>query len=161
METTNLRPTFLTILCVLTFIVSGYQVFNSVSSFSSAEMAVDIAKDAMDEAQDQIEAESETGEVPGIVSKLFGSVNEGLTVENVKNSAIASGIGNVLTLIGAILMWGLDRKGYFLYIFGSLVLILSPLFIIGGFVGAAASGASAFAGVLFGVLYGLNLKHMS
>jgi hypothetical protein len=159
METTNLRPTFLTILCVLTFIVSGYQIFNSVSSFSSAEMAGDIAKDAMDEAKDQIEAES--GEVPGIVSKLFGSVTEGLTVENVKNSAIASGIGNVLTLIGAILMWGLDRKGYFLYIFGSLVLILSPLFIIGGFVGVAASGASAFAGVLFGVLYGLNLKHMS
>jgi hypothetical protein len=159
METTNPRPTFLTILCVLTFIASGYGIFDAVSGYTSADMAVEVAKDAMEEAQDKIESESE--EVPAFISKVFGSISEGLTPENIRNSAIAGGIGNVLTLIGAILMWGLDRKGYFLYIFGSLVLIIAPLIIFEGFIGAAASGAAVFAGVLFGVLYGVNLKHMS
>lgn len=159
METTNLRPTFLTVLCVLTFIASGYGIFGAISSYTSAEMAVGVAKDAMDEAQDQIEAENE--EVPDFVGKLLGSVSEGFTVENVKNSAIASGIGNILTLLGAILMWGLAKKGYFIYLAGTAVLIIAPLFIYEGFVGAAGSGGAAFVGILFGVLYGLNLKHMS
>lgn len=159
METTNLRPTFLTVLCVLTFIASSFGIYNAVTSYTSAEMAVEVAKDAMDEAQDQIEAEGE--EMPGFVGKLLGSVNEGLTVENTKNTAIASGIGNILTLLGAILMWGLAKRGYFIYIAGTLVLVLAPLFIYEGFVGAAASGGAAFVGVIFGVLYGLNLKHMN
>jgi membrane associated rhomboid family serine protease len=159
METTNLRPTFLTILCVLTFIASGYGIYNAISGYTSAEMAADVAKDAMDEAQDKIESENE--EVPAFIGKLFGSISEGLTPENIRNSAIASGVGNILTLIGAVLMWGLNKKGYFLYIFGTLVLIVAPLMIFDGFVGSAASGWAAFVGVLFGVLYGVNLKHMS
>jgi membrane associated rhomboid family serine protease len=157
MESTNLRPTFLTVLCVLTFIYSGFEIYNAVTSYTSAEMAVGVAKDAMDEAQDQIEAE----DVPDFVGKLLGSVSEGLTVENMRNSAMASGIGNILTLLGAILMWGLNKKGYFTYIAGNIVLVLAPLFIYEGFVGAAGSSGAAFIAILFGVLYGLNLKHMS
>lgn len=159
METTNLRPTFLTVLCVLTFIASSFGIYNAVTSYTSADMAVGVAKDAMEEAQDQIEAEGE--EMPDFVSKLLGSVTDGITVENMRNSAIASGLGNILTLLGAILMWGLNKKGYFIYIAGSIVLVLSPLFIYEGFVGAAGSSGAAFVAILFGVLYGLNLKHMN
>lgn len=158
METTNLRPTFLTVLCVLTFIASGYGIYNSITTYTSAEMAVGMTKDAMEDVQDQIEAENE--EVPDFVGKLLGSVSDGMTEENVRNSAIGSGIGNILTLLGAILMWGLTKKGYFIYIAGTLVLVLAPLFIFEGFVGAAASSSAAFIGVIFCVLYGLNLKHM-
>ncbi len=159
METTNLRPTFLTVLCVLTFIASSFGIYNAVTSYTSAEMAVNVAKDAMDEAQDQIEAESE--EMPAFIGKLLGSVTEGITIENVRSSAIASGIGNILTLLGAILMWSLNKKGFFTYIAGSIVLVLSPLFIYEGFVGVAGSLGAAFVAILFGVLYGLNIKHMS
>lgn len=159
METTNLRPTFLTVLCVLTFIASSLGIYNAITSYTSAEMAVDVTKDAIDEAQDQIEAETE--EIPAFIGKLLGSVTEGITVENVRSSAIASGIGNLLTLLGAILMWGLNKKGYFIYIAGSIVLVLSPLFIYEGFVGVAGSMGAAFVAILFGVLYGLNLKHMN
>lgn len=160
METTNLRPTFLTVLCVLTFIGSGLGIFNAITNYQSAEMAVGVTKDAIDDAQDQIEAESDE-EVPDFVGKLLGSVTDGLTVENVRNAAIASGIASILTLLGAILMWGLNKKGFFLYVFGILVSVLAPLFIYEGLVGAAASGGAAFIGVIFCVLYGLNLKHMS
>lgn len=159
METTNLRPTFLTVLCVLTFIASSFGIYNAVTSYTSAEMAVDVAKDVMDDAQDQIEAEGE--EMPGFVGKLLSGVTEGLTVENMQNMAIGSGLGNILTLIGAIVMWGLNKKGYYVYLAGHAVLVLAPLFIYEGLVGAASGGGAAFVAVLFGVLYGLNLKYMS
>lgn len=155
-----IRPTFLTVLCVLTFIGSGYSIFNAISSYSSADVAVGLTQDVMDEAMDKIEDEAESEKEAALANKILGSVSEGMTVPNIKNSAIASGISSILTLIGAILMWSLNKKGFYLYVIGVAVGILAPMLIFGGILGAASSGVLAFVGVLFSVLYGLNLKHM-
>jgi hypothetical protein len=155
-----IRPTFLTVLCVLTFIGSGYSIFNAISSYSSADVAVGLTQDVMDEAMDKIEDEAESEKEAALANKILGSVSEGMTAPNIKNSAIASGISALLTLIGAILMWSLNKKGFYLYVIGVAVGILAPMLIFGGILGAASSGVLAFVGVLFSVLYGLNLKHM-
>lgn len=155
-----IRPTFLTVLCILTFIGSGYSIFNAISSYSSADVAVGLTQDVMDEAIDKIEDEAESEKEAALANKILGSVSEGMTAPNIKNSAIASGISALLTLIGAILMWSLNKKGFYLYVIGVAVGILAPMLIFGGILGAASSGVLAFVGVLFSVLYGLNLKHM-
>lgn len=161
MENSTIRPTFLTVLCVITFIFSSMSLFSAITNYSSAEVAVGVTKDAMDEAQDKIEESAESENQSDLISKLFGNVTESLTVENYKNMAIASGLASILAILGAVLMWGLNKKGFWLYVAGTLVSILAPLFIYEGIVGAAASGGTAFFGVLFCVLYGLNLKHMN
>lgn len=89
------------------------------------------------------------------------SVSGDLSEEKIKNSALASGIANILTLIGAVLMWGLNKKGFFLYIAGTLVAIVAPLVIYDGFLGFIGSGMIAFMGIIFCVLYFLNVKHMA
>lgn len=156
----NLRPTFLTVLCILTFIGSGYGIFQAFSSYTSADVAVGVTHDAMDEAMDRVEQEAESEKDADMINKIMGSVTEGLTVENIKNDAIASGISSILTLLGAILMWGLNKKGFYIYVVGIAISIIAPMFIYGGFIGAAKGGFVAFFGVLFAILYGLNLKHM-
>jgi hypothetical protein len=69
---------------------------------------------------------------------------------------------NLLTLSGALMMWRLRKKGFWFYVAGIALLILAPLFIFDkGILGIIASGANGFFGVVFIVLYGLNLKDMN
>ena len=157
---TNLRPTLLTVLCILTFIGSGWGIFGGITNYTSAETAVGITKDAMEEAKDKLEDQAKDEKSSKFLGKIMDSVTSGMSVENVKNSAIANIIASILTLIGAILMWGLNKKGFWLYVIGTFVAVLAPAFIIGGFMGIAAAGFGGFIGVLFCVLYGINLKYM-
>ncbi|WP_341224859.1 hypothetical protein [uncultured Arcticibacterium sp.] len=156
----SLRPTFLTVLCILTFIGSGSSIFSSFSNYQNAEVAVGVGNEALEQVMDNIEDELDSEEEANIFQKIMGSVTDGLTVENVKNIALANGISAILTLIGAILMWGLDKKGFWLYIFGTIVAIVAPIMIYEGMMGAMAGGGAAFIGILFCVLYGVNVKHL-
>ncbi len=157
----SIRPNFLTVLCILTFIGSAYGIFQAITSYTTADVTVGVAKDAMEEVTDQIEDQADSEKEAEMANKIIGSITDGLTVENVKQIGIASGISNLLTLLGAILMWGLNKKGFWLYAIGTAIIIFAPIFIYGGFMGAAAGGVYAFIGILFCVLYGMNLKHMS
>ncbi|MGR3809365.1 hypothetical protein [Jiulongibacter sp. NS-SX5] len=154
------RPTFLTVLCILTFIGSGYGIFNAITSYTNAEVAVGLTGDVMEEAMDQIEDEADTEQEAKMATKIMGAVTDGLTVENIQNMSIANGISALLCLLGAILMWSLDKKGFWLYVIGTAVGVIAPLMIYKGLLGAMAGGGMAFIGILFVVLYALNLKHL-
>ena len=156
-----MRPTFLTVLCILTFIGSGWGVINAITSYSSAEQTAAITEEAMDEAMDEIESSAEAEEIPDFISTILGSVSESLTPENIRNSSIASGIASLLCLIGAVLMWQLQRKGFYLYVIGIVVTVIAPVMVIGGTVGGFQAAGAGFIGAIFCVLYGLNLKHLS
>ncbi len=156
----KIRPTFLTVLCILTFIGSGYGIFNAITSYKNAEIAAGITGDIMNEAMDKIEEEAQDESETVLAQKIMGAVSGGLTAENIRNMAIANGISSILCVIGAVLMWGLDRKGFFLYVIGTVVAVIAPIMIYKGLLGAAAGGGLAFIGIIFVILYGLNLKHL-
>lgn len=156
----KIRPTFLTVLCILTFIGSGFAIYSAITSYTTADVTAGMTKDALDNAMDEIENEAETEKGAEFANKIIGAVSGSLTAETIRNSSLASGISAILTLIGAILMWGLDKKGFWLYVIGTAVGVVAPIIIYGGFVGAISSSGVAFIGVIFCVLYGVNLKHM-
>ncbi len=156
----NARPTFLTILCVLTFLGSAMGIFNGITNYTSADMVAGVTQEAMEEVQDKIDAEAQDERSSAIINKIFDSVGNTLTPDKIRSNAIGSGIASLLTLLGAILMWGLDKKGYFLYIIGTVVGIAVPIFVYQGFVGALAGSGIAFIGIIFAILYSVNLKHL-
>jgi hypothetical protein len=156
----NLRPTFLTVLCILTFFGSGYGLINAISSYKNAEIAAGLTTDLLGEAMDQIEEEADNEAETEIAQKIMGAVTKGLTAENISNMAIANGISSLLCLIGAVLMWGLDKKGFYLYVIGTLTGVVAPIVIYKGLLGAVAGGGIAFVGIIFVILYVLNLKHL-
>ncbi|HLO43673.1 MAG TPA: hypothetical protein VK175_05015 [Leadbetterella sp.] len=157
----NARPTFLTILCVLTFLGSAFGIYSAITNYTAAGLASGVTQEALETAKDQIDEQAQDEESAEIVNKIMDSVSGDLSEEKIKNSALASGIANILTLIGAVLMWGLNKKGFFLYIAGTLVAIVAPLVIYDGFLGFIGSGMIAFLGIIFCVLYFLNVKHMA
>jgi hypothetical protein len=158
----NARPTFLTVLCILTFIASAYGIYSAITSYSSADIAAGVGQEAMEKVKDQMDDAATDEASSAMVDKMMNSVSGALQPENIKKNGIATGLSSLLTLLGAILMWGLNKKGYFIYVVGVLVSIIAPVVIYGGgLMGMATAGWSIFTGLLFSILYFLNLKHMS
>ncbi|MEY2924708.1 MAG: hypothetical protein RLZZ337_1256 [Bacteroidota bacterium] len=159
-----LRPTFLTVLCILTFLGSGWGIISAMINYSSADTAGEAAalvEEQMDEALDQMDDNEEVSEkTKGFMESFMGGVAESITPQNIRKMAIVSVLSSLLTLFGAIFMWKLNKSGFYMYIGGVLVLIVGTMLVYGGLLGAVAAGGSGFVGVLFIVLYGLNLKHM-
>ena len=160
-ETTSikLRPDFLTVLCILTFIGSGYGIINSTTSYfkpDNQEVIVEI-DDAFEEAMDNNNLNEEQRDM---FENFRDSLKVSLTSESIKNISIVNILSYLATLAGAFLMWNLTKKGFFVYIFGILIMIGGTLAVYDGIIGALMTGASAFVGILFIILYGANLKHM-
>jgi phage-related protein len=145
----------------MTFLGSAFGIYNAITTYSAAGMTTGLTQEAMENAKDQIDEQAQDEKSAEIVNKIMDSVSNDLSEEKVRNGALASGIANILTLIGAVLMWGLNKKGFFIYIAGTLVAIIAPLVIYDGFLGFIGSGMIAFVGIIFCVLYFLNIKYMA
>ncbi len=156
------RPTFITVLCILTFIGSGWGLIGGAIQYFSAEkqaLAMNISKEstaAAIEKADKNDAGSQMAE------KMVKSMTSAFSVENIKNMGIASVVGAIFCLIGAFLMWQLKKNGFYLYIVGTLIGIISPFVIYGtaNFMSIISAVVVGFFGIVFVILYGVNLKYM-
>jgi hypothetical protein len=145
------RPTFLTVLCILSFIGNGLGLFQGAMGLLMV----------------------------GIWSQMFNALNRNgakmgqaqVEVQNVFNSitwfSLMFIVASVLCLVGAILMWKLKKSGFILYVLGQCLPVLGTLFLFGfmfsgpavGF-GVMVSIFSAIFPIAFVIMYGLNLKHL-
>lgn len=145
------RPTFLTVLCVLSFIGNGLGFFQGAMGLLMV----------------------------GIWGQMFKALNRNgakmgqaqVEVQNVFNSitwfSLMFIVASVLCLVGAILMWKLKKSGFILYVLGQCLPVLGTLFLFGfmfsgpavGF-GVMISIFSAIFPIAFVIMYGLNLKHL-
>ena len=77
-------------------------------------------------------------------------------------SGIIKLVSCIFTLTGALLMWQLRKLGFYSYIAGTALAIILPLIMLGNaFIGGMAAAGSTFIGVIFIVLYAVNLKQMT
>lgn len=156
-----IRPTFLTVLCILTFIGSGYGIISGISGYFTAETTAGVTQAAMEDAKDQISG-SGTDAGTRIAEKMLSGASEVLKPENLKKNALFSIIASIFTLVGAILMFQLKKAGFWAYVLGTVISIAAPFVIFGAgnLISMAATIGAAFIGIIFVVLYALNLKHL-
>ena len=163
-NTMNVRPTFLTVVCILTFLGSGWGIIGGITNYFSAgsiEESQEVVEEAMDDAMDDIEeSEGMSDSQKEMVENIVGGLADSMTPDNVRNAGLISILSGLLTLAGAFLMWNLNKKGYLVYILGIAVLVVGMIMVYGGLIGAISAAGSGFVGILFIILYGLNLKHM-
>lgn len=147
------RPTFLTVLCILTFIGAGIGILSGVWGLFTLQASIA----ALESSQSLL------GELGG---ELGGALNSQL--EALKNygmiAQILGIIGNILCLLGAFWMWGLKKTGFYTYIVGQVLPLVATFGLLGGaglgmFAGFAILGA--IIPIAFIVMYALNLKHMN
>jgi len=156
------RPDFLLVLCILTFIGSGFGLVNACTNYINADVLTEIARDALEKSKHEAGKEF-SGTEKRVAEKMINGVTSMMDPEKLKQNYLLTFIGNILTLAGGILMYRLRKSGFWVYIAGTVLLVATPVIIFG--VGNMFSLGITFmlgiVGILFIVLYSLNLKHLS
>ena len=157
------RPVFLKVLCMLTFIGSGYGIINATVTYFKADTISEMVAKTRVKVNDDISKKkrgNDTGSV-NFTRKIFANMSVMMTPDNLRRSSVTNIITSVICLLGAFLMWKLRRIGYYIYILGTLVSIILPFYLFGSnFITNLSTGVLGFIGILFIVFYGLNIKSM-
>ena len=119
-----------------------------------------VKEKAMSDVQQATASSSDTA-ANNLAQSMVSSVVTSFTPEKLKKSALGGIAAAAFCLLVAIMMWGLKKNGFYLYILGTLIGIAVPFMIFGNnLLALGASAVMGFFGILFVILYGVNLKHM-
>ncbi len=156
----NARPTFLTVVCILSFVGLGWALINNLSTlaFSTAGRTIyNLVQDNLEMALSQASASDPAAAL--FLEKIFDSILKLIDV-----LPLFAGLGLIfsgIALAGVILMWNLKKTGFYLYSAAKAMLVFLPIILIGyNFISAMISIAMLIGAALFITLYGLNLKAM-
>jgi len=150
------RPVLLTVLCVLTFIGSGFGVFANLVAMFAAPF-LEFLQPSMIE-----ETFSHLGNNPGD-QFIKQALDMGLlALDNFLAITLSKFIFYALSLVGAIMMFQMKKIGFYLYIIAQVgFLFIGPIFLGWNIFVSSAMFISGFFSVLFIALYGINFKHLS
>jgi hypothetical protein len=154
------RPTFLTVLCILTFVGAGIGFLGAVYGLATIQSTIAQLEQSRDSLS-ELGASFGDGFNDMLTSQIEVTKKYGLI------SAILNTVGNGLCLLGAYWMWSLKKNGFYVYNIGQILPLIASFGLMGGmdlgmFAGLAVGAmiVGAMIPVAFIVMYGLNLKHM-
>ena len=153
------RPTFLTILCFLTFMSAVSGLWTQSERLWNPGITADKTRETFEAVRENLEKQGNTAQAK-TMDEMFEAVIGQTTAENIKTGAIIMLIFESLSLYAAYLMWNLQRRGYYLYLGGMAVAFFAPLLMIGGWMGVITAMAGIFFSIFMATLYAFNLKHM-
>lgn len=130
------RPTFLTVICILSFVGIGLAIIGYITAFTLmgvAESAISTANQMAAEAGVQVEQGPSTGIIWAYIIGGF--------------------VTAIIQLVGVLQMWKLKKSGFMLYTAASVIAIVLTI-LYSGF------GVGIIFPVAFIAMYAANLKAM-
>ena len=163
----RLRPTLLTVLCILTFVGSSWLIITNVWSYSTASKSAKMFSEVMrregasTRQSDTVIQKKKKDNHSMFGEKMMVSVSKIMTEQNIRKNAIGAIISGLFTLVGAILMWRLRRNGFYFYVAGVIIGLIVPFYLFGNnLIAIGMSVFSGFFGLVFIALYALNFKNL-
>ncbi|BAX79236.1 hypothetical protein [Labilibaculum antarcticum] len=159
-EAPKKRPTFLTVLCILSFIGSGgFGLLAPIYEYATFESTYQTTYEQMSTG---LENMSDAGMDSGF---MYEFTENNLIILEKKSQDLGTITGAtcffaLLSLIGVFLMFKLKRNGFYLYLVANLFALLVPLALIDFDATMFLTMIGGGFTVLFIILYALNLKHM-
>lgn len=152
-------PVFLKVLCILTFVGTGLGIIGALYNI----FAFDFTIKQLENQQEMLSSGfNPLGDMSGLIeaTKKWGMISYFLTLA-----------GNILCLIAALMMWKLKKIGFFIYIFGQILPMISAILISSSIKGGGGSGfmnmASSVGIIITGIfvtafiiMYAVNFKHL-
>jgi hypothetical protein len=151
------RPDFLNVICVLSFIGSGWAAIQGFISMVASDSPEEVAAQ-MDEQMSQMPEDSGF-----LTSFVEGSADMAIAAaENAVPMGVATIVISLASLLGVFYMFKLQKKGFGIYALANLVGIAVPIIFLGaGTVVLLTVGITTLITFLFIGMYAANLKHMS
>jgi len=162
-NSTRVRPTFLTVLCVLTWIVSGYTVITvPFNYFFSSDVSASTLQTTMNDAMSQMAEDSP--EAAEMMEGFMMAASETISkaIENAGWIAGTDLLVAILSAFGAFLMFKLRKTGFWIYVLAKVLGLISVLAFLGvNFLTMGIVSIAGFVGLIMVIMYGINRKHMS
>jgi len=136
-------PTFLKVICILTFIGAGLNVFSSVFTFYALQ-----TKNSFSIAM--LQALAANSEDIDLNTLLY----------NTNVNMISNFVTSLVCITGAFLMWKLNKTGYYVYVIAEICSIIFPFIFPTAPISTLSFVALIFP-IGFIVMYSANLKHLS
>jgi len=151
------RPDFLNVICILSFIGSGWAAIQGVVSMVSSSTPEEVAEQ-MDEQMSQM-----PDDAGFLTSFVEGSADMAIAAaENAVPMGVATIVVSLASLLGVYYMFKLQKKGFGIYALANLIGIAVPIIFLGaGTVVLLTVGVTSLFTFLFIGMYAANLKHMS
>ena len=152
------RPTFLTVICILSFIGSGWGLLSGTMQALAPPDLVELQVQ-MQQATDGMD---QLGSESPFVGLAQGAMEAAMKeAEHARSIGMVEAVLSAISLYGVWLMWNLRRMGFFVYVVAGIAGLAAPLYFLGNNWFALMSlGIGGLFTVLFILLYALNLKHM-
>lgn len=145
------RPSFLTVLCILTFVGVGFAIISAIFGLFTMSLVEGMMRGLSD--------------VSGNGDDFSQSI--GNSYRWTKIIYLLSIAGSLFCLVGALFMWKLRKIGYFIYIIGQLIPLTGTVLSVGSTFSGIFAGLGMFSIILsmvfpvgFIIMYGLHLKYM-
>ena len=103
------RSNFLTFLCIVTFINSGFQLFQSAEQYQKADIQAEQGLEILDDVRDQMDNGDLNEEGASAVDQVMSAFQGNWTPANLRGMAISSILTSLLCIIGAVMMWGVRK----------------------------------------------------
>lgn len=146
------RGTFLKVLCILSWVWIGIQLFSSVTAYVGGP---DKLIEAKSKAEDTIAGVDDTGFMKTVMEEAMLVLDK--TIENFNAIHISSILGLLLGGLAVYMMFMLKKTGYFLYILYAVIIAGATIY----FLGFASAMLDIFVSIAFIIMYGVNLKRMT
>lgn len=148
-------PTFLKVLCILSFIGCGIGLVSGIMGYFSNKTLAAAGGGFADMMEGMEDLEGAEGMSEAM--ELMGGM---VDFNAMANSALIQALLCVVIFIGVLMMWKRKKTGFYIYTVSNLAYGLVPIVIVGGLAGMMGTIGLIFV-VAFIIMYALNLKHMS
>lgn len=144
------RPAFLKVLCILTFVGAGLMIL----VYLIGSLTLVMGEESMNMLVEKIQEANIDLKIDDTAAFLtqFG------------RTCLLALITNIFTIVGAAMMWNLNKIGFFIYAAAEIAANFLGMDMSAGVDGAGNSnsiGFSLFIDLVFIVMYALNLKYMN
>jgi hypothetical protein len=153
------RPTFLTVLCIISFVGLGLKILNSFSG-----MIFGLFTSRFEPfIRENINQNLDYGDIPEqirfFVVDSFNIVYKAM--ERATPMSLVTLVLAVTALFGVIMMWKLRRAGFYLYTGSKIFILMVPFLFLGlNFFTLIAVSIASFFAIIFIILYAVNIVHM-
>jgi hypothetical protein len=157
------RPRLLTILCILSILGGSWGLMSNLGNLENAEKLSELTEQTIEETQDRMTALSPDTRSQKAMKSIFDDFQVLADTVKIKQMAMFGILSNLLTLIGAVLMYRLRKNGFGLYMLGIAVYVTSPLVVYGlnNMAGLSFFIFTMIISLIFSLLYAKNRKYLS